>query len=468
MVSNESLTALDWFLIEAGFPFGGTLKYNDVVRNIYDALFELNVECDFIPSDAPAERLAKYEMIVTPGTGTALRRKQPTVCANSSPAAATCLHHALLRNRRRGDRMARPRAAQPHDVFGMTYNQFTRPNGHYPWNSPERSPKPRQATRSAHRTGHPIRRHRRARQLRPLRVEELRRGDPTWLRQGRRRMDRHPARRRHHPAPSCVKPWNTPASADAGTALAGQVTVRRGTNARGEQVTYLLNYSADEVTIDSPVSGDVVVAPVVVGTDGTVDESATAAIALKEGSKVEVGDRRRSAAGMWSSSPAEPQSGGGASARLGQGMSRVDDGLPFPDEVDVMRSVEPAQLQTFHRGQDLQRGALRIGDAVALAANVYSFSRLIFALFEILVHGMVLAQRLAFQQGVEPDHLRTVGVGLHGSRGNGLQPQIAVVRDAVVKDFAGHALHAKMLGDGDLIGPIGVFEGFPQAVVLWI
>ena len=79
--------------------------------------------------------------------------------------------------------------------------------------------------------------------------------------------------------------------ADAGTALAGQVTVRRGTNARGEQVTYLLNYSADEVTIDSPVSGDVVVAPVVVGTDGTVDESATAAIALKEGSKVEVGDR---------------------------------------------------------------------------------------------------------------------------------------------------------------------------------
>lgn len=40
------------------------------------------------------------------------------------------------------------------------------------------------------------------------------------------------------------------------------------------------------------MSGDVVVAPVVVGTDGTVDESATAAIGfLKEGSKVEVGDR---------------------------------------------------------------------------------------------------------------------------------------------------------------------------------
>ena len=49
MVSNESLTALDWFLIEAGFPFGGTLKYNDVVRNIYDALFELQRGMRFHP-----------------------------------------------------------------------------------------------------------------------------------------------------------------------------------------------------------------------------------------------------------------------------------------------------------------------------------------------------------------------------------------------------------------------------------
>ena len=79
---------------------------------------------------------------------------------------------------------------------------------------------------------------------------------------------------------------------------------------------------------------------------------------------------------------------------------------------------------------------------------------------------MVLAQRLAFQQGVEPDHLRTVGVGLHGSRGNGLQPQIAVVCDAVVKDFAGHALHAKMLGDGYLIGAVGVLEGLLKQLFL--
>ncbi len=77
---------------------------------------------------------------------------------------------------------------------------------------------------------------------------------------------------------------------DAGAALAGQVTVRRGTNARGERVTYLLNYSADEVTVASPVAGDVVVAPEVVGGDGELDETANADIALKAGSRVAVGD----------------------------------------------------------------------------------------------------------------------------------------------------------------------------------
>ena len=56
-----------------------------------------------------------------------------------------------------------------------------------------------------------------------------------------------------------------------------------------------------------------------------------------------------------------------------------------------MRFVEPAQLQTLHRGQDLQRGALRIGDTVALGRERVFLQQIDFALFEILVHGMVLA-----------------------------------------------------------------------------
>ena len=201
MVSNESLTALDWFLIEAGFPFGGTLKYNDVVRNIYDALFELNVECDFIPVRRAGRTPGQIRDDRDPGAVL----YQPG--SHRSPARIRLqrrsprLHHALLRNRRRGDRMARPRAAQPHRRVRhdlQPVHPSKRPRVRGIRRNARQNPGKRRA--GAHRTGHPIRRHRRARRLRPLRMEGLRRGDPTRLRQGRRRMDRHPARRRYHPS----------------------------------------------------------------------------------------------------------------------------------------------------------------------------------------------------------------------------------------------------------------------------
>ena len=130
MVSNESLTALDWFLIEAGFPFGGTLKYNDVVRNIYDALFELNVECDFIPSDAPAERLAKYEMIGTPALYCTPQETTDRLREFVSSGGHLV---STMRSFVTDDEVTVWHDRAPHnltDVFGMTYNQFTRPNGH--------------------------------------------------------------------------------------------------------------------------------------------------------------------------------------------------------------------------------------------------------------------------------------------------------------------------------------------------
>ncbi|SFB53946.1 beta-galactosidase [Cohnella sp. OV330] len=58
MVSNEALTALEWFKLPGG------LKYNDAVRWMYDELYKLNVQCDFIP--ASHERLSDYRMIVVP------------------------------------------------------------------------------------------------------------------------------------------------------------------------------------------------------------------------------------------------------------------------------------------------------------------------------------------------------------------------------------------------------------------
>ena len=66
MVSNDSLTALEWFGLESGFPrrySGGGANYNDVFRWVYDALFDLNwsawrsSDCGFWWSQAACFRL---------------------------------------------------------------------------------------------------------------------------------------------------------------------------------------------------------------------------------------------------------------------------------------------------------------------------------------------------------------------------------------------------------------------------
>ncbi|MCI8462367.1 MAG: beta-galactosidase [Lachnospiraceae bacterium] len=58
LVSNEALTGLNWF------PLGDGRDYNDVVRWIYDALYQMNVECDFIFPEA--ENLSDYKVIFMP------------------------------------------------------------------------------------------------------------------------------------------------------------------------------------------------------------------------------------------------------------------------------------------------------------------------------------------------------------------------------------------------------------------
>lgn len=60
MVSNEALTALEWF------PVGGSENpgYNDIVRYVYDQLYRLNVECDLIWPET--ENLEEYDLIVLP------------------------------------------------------------------------------------------------------------------------------------------------------------------------------------------------------------------------------------------------------------------------------------------------------------------------------------------------------------------------------------------------------------------
>lgn len=64
LVSNEALTALKWFGIEADASGNSGIGYNDVVRWVYDTLYRMNVECDFIWPES--ENLDRYKIIVVP------------------------------------------------------------------------------------------------------------------------------------------------------------------------------------------------------------------------------------------------------------------------------------------------------------------------------------------------------------------------------------------------------------------
>ena len=66
LVSNEALTALNWFRIQEQAPGADakSIYYNDVMRWMYDALYRMNVECDFIWPES--ENLDQYKAIVVP------------------------------------------------------------------------------------------------------------------------------------------------------------------------------------------------------------------------------------------------------------------------------------------------------------------------------------------------------------------------------------------------------------------
>jgi len=56
--SNESLTAMQWF------PFSNKLDYNDLIQQLYETLYKMNIECDF--ADHTVGDLSKYKLIVVP------------------------------------------------------------------------------------------------------------------------------------------------------------------------------------------------------------------------------------------------------------------------------------------------------------------------------------------------------------------------------------------------------------------
>lgn len=66
LVSNEALTALNWFRIQEQAPGADakSIYYNDVMRWMYDTLYHMNIECDFIWPES--ENLDQYKAIIVP------------------------------------------------------------------------------------------------------------------------------------------------------------------------------------------------------------------------------------------------------------------------------------------------------------------------------------------------------------------------------------------------------------------
>ncbi|MBD7980267.1 beta-galactosidase [Oerskovia merdavium] len=255
MVSNEALTALRWFTLETGFidgVFGSSIGYNDVLRWVYDALFDLNVEVDFVPPSV--EDLSQYAMVVTPVLYTAPESTLATLRAYveqgghlvSTFRTAVADEHVKVWHDR-----------APHgltDVFGMTYNQFTTPDG------ARLAPAGRLADAV---DGTPEARAL-LELLRPEGAEVLATYDhPAWGEYAAITRNRFGAGTATYLAtmtePEVLRDvlgallrdadlWSWPQD------LAGRVTVRRGTNGRGRELTYLLNYSAATVEVPSPVT----------------------------------------------------------------------------------------------------------------------------------------------------------------------------------------------------------------------
>lgn len=118
LLDNESLRALDWF------PIHEKLRYNDIVRWIYDAFYEINVECDIL-CEKDTELFSQYSILVTP----ALYSVSDELTLALKNYVQSGGHLLSTFKTAVADKMLKIYPDdQPHgltEVFGMTYDQFT-------------------------------------------------------------------------------------------------------------------------------------------------------------------------------------------------------------------------------------------------------------------------------------------------------------------------------------------------------
>ena len=125
LVSNEALTALDWFTVDGTAGGPGKIRYNDIVRWLYDVLYKMNVECDIIWPET--EDLSQYKVIFAPAIYAV---PEMTISRLKKFAAQGGILAATFKSFFANENVKVFIDRQPHgmdDVFGISYNQFTFP-----------------------------------------------------------------------------------------------------------------------------------------------------------------------------------------------------------------------------------------------------------------------------------------------------------------------------------------------------
>lgn len=127
LVSNEALTALNWFRIQEQAPGADakSIYYNDVMRWMYDTLYHMNIECDFIWPES--ENLEQYKAIVVPALYAApdeLLNRLNQYMENGGTLIAS------FKSAFANENVKVSHEVQPHilsNCFGVHYDQFTFP-----------------------------------------------------------------------------------------------------------------------------------------------------------------------------------------------------------------------------------------------------------------------------------------------------------------------------------------------------
>ncbi len=124
LLSNEALTALEWFPI-GGTPQGGRVGYNDVVRFVYDELYKMNVECDFLWPES--EELEEYDLLIIP----ALYAASEELLARIDAYVANGGHvFVTFKSAFANENVKVYADCQPHGIdkcLGISYSHFTVP-----------------------------------------------------------------------------------------------------------------------------------------------------------------------------------------------------------------------------------------------------------------------------------------------------------------------------------------------------